>query len=134
VGTVIPHSSGRLRSENMSITIALAPVGNVRNLTRVRKYSRNCQQSARMPNRPRNYAMEWHNFKVMIERAIKPVIRDLLTRFPAVGFRVSRPRIPFAFRKRYRSVLASPQSRSTCSAPGKDSRVSSAKFEACRLC
>jgi uncharacterized protein len=35
--------------------------------------------------RPCNYAMPWHNCKVMIERAIKPVIKDLLTRFPAVG-------------------------------------------------
>lgn len=29
--------------------------------------------------------MAWHNFEVMIERAIKPLIKDLLTRFPAVG-------------------------------------------------
>jgi hypothetical protein len=33
VGTVAPHLSVRLRSENMSITIALATVVSVRNLT-----------------------------------------------------------------------------------------------------
>ena len=38
-----------------------------------------------LPNGPCNHAMTWHNFKVMIERAIKPIIKDLLTRFPAVG-------------------------------------------------
>src|SRR5580704_8354950 len=36
-------------------------------------------------SKPCNHAMAWHNCKVMIERAIKPVIKDLLTRFPAVG-------------------------------------------------
>jgi predicted AAA+ superfamily ATPase len=29
--------------------------------------------------------MSWHNYNVMIERALKAVLKDLLTRFPAVG-------------------------------------------------